>query len=182
MAGTLNENTKILTGTALMTAVLCILAPMSIPIGPVPVSLTNLTIYFFLYILETRQCAAAYLVYLLLGAAGLPVFSGWAGGLQKLVGPTGGYLIGFLPMIFIAGAVIGRYWKNRFFCIAAMEVSIWVPYLLGTAWLAVSAGMDFGKALGIGVLPFIAVDLLKMCVAAVVGPEIRKRLLQAGVL
>ena len=149
-----DKNIRFLTGTALMTAALCVLGPMSLPIGPVPITLTNLTIYFFLYILGTKQSAAAYLVYLLVGMAGLPVFSGYSGGLQKLAGPTGGYLIGFIPMILMAGPVVERMWQNRVVCIAAMELSVWVAYLFGTAWLAVSLQRTFGEALAMGVIPF----------------------------
>ena len=177
-----DKNIRFLTGTALMTAALCVLGPMSLPIGPVPITLTNLTIYFFLYILGTKQSAAAYLVYLLVGMAGLPVFSGYSGGLQKLAGPTGGYLIGFIPMILMAGPVVERMWQNRVVCIAAMELSVWVAYLFGTAWLAVSLQRTFGEALAIGVIPFILVDFLKIAAAAVVGPELKYRLQRAGVV
>lgn len=177
-----DKNIRFLTGTALMTAALCVLGPMSLPIGPVPISLTNLTIYFFLYILGTKQSAAAYLVYLLVGMAGLPVFSGYSGGLQKLAGPTGGYLIGFIPMILIAGPVVERMWQNRVVCIAAMELSVWVAYLFGTAWLAVSLQRTFGEAMAMGVIPFILVDFLKIAAAAVVGPELKFRLQRAGVV
>ena len=177
-----DKNIRFLTGTALMTAALCVLGPMSLPIGPVPISLTNLTIYFFLYILGTKQSAAAYLVYLLVGMAGLPVFSGYSGGLQKLAGPTGGYLIGFIPMILLAGPVVERMWQNRVVCIAAMELSVWVAYLFGTAWLAVSLQRTFGEAMAMGVIPFILVDFLKIAAAAVVGPELKFRLQRAGVV
>ena len=177
-----DKNIRFLTGTALMTAALCVLGPMSLPIGPVPITLTNLTIYFFLYILGTKQSAAAYLVYLLVGMAGLPVFSGYSGGLQKLAGPTGGYLIGFIPMILIAGPVVERMWQNRVVCIAAMELSVWVAYLFGTAWLEVSLQRTFGEALAMGVIPFILVDFLKIAAAAVVGPELKYRLQRAGVV
>ena len=177
-----DKNIRFLTGTALMTAALCVLGPMSLPIGPVPISLTNLTIYFFLYILGTKQSAAAYLVYLLVGMAGLPVFSGYSGGLQKLAGPTGGYLIGFIPMILMAGPVVERMWQNRVVCIAAMELSVWVAYLFGTAWLAVSLQRTFGEAMAMGVIPFILVDFLKIAAAAVVGPELKYRLQRAGVV
>ena len=177
-----DKNIRFLTGTALMTAALCVLGPMSLPIGLVPISLTNLTIYFFLYILGTKQSAAAYLVYLLVGMAGLPVFSGYSGGLQKLAGPTGGYLIGFIPMILMAGPVVERMWQNRVVCIAAMELSVWVAYLFGTAWLAVSLQRTFGEALAMGVIPFILVDFLKIAAAAVVGPELKYRLQRAGVV
>ena len=122
-----DKNIRFLTGTALMTAALCVLGPMSLPIGPVPITLTNLTIYFFLYILGTKQSAAAYLVYLLVGMAGLPVFSGYSGGLQKLAGPTGGYLIGFIPMILMAGPVVERMWQNRVVCIGGRGAGAEVP-------------------------------------------------------
>lgn len=98
-------STRYLVSTALMTAVLCILAPMSIPIpvSPVPISLTNLVLYFGLFLLPWKQMFLSYVVYMLLGICGLPVFSGFSGGLGKLIGPTGGYLAGFLFLIVIAG-------------------------------------------------------------------------------
>ena len=75
-----------ITITALMTAVTCILAPMSIPIGPVPISFTNLAIYLSLYLLGWKRGTISYLIYLLIGLVGLPVFSGFTGGPAKLAG------------------------------------------------------------------------------------------------
>ena len=75
-----------------MAAVTCILAPLSVPIGPVPISLTNFAIYLSLYLLDWKKGTLSYLIYLLLGLVGLPVFSGFTGGLAKLAGPTGGYI------------------------------------------------------------------------------------------
>ena len=74
--------------TALMAAVTCILAPLSVPIGPVPISLTNFAIYLSLYLLDWKKGTLSYLIYLLLGLVGLPVFSGFTGGLAKLAGPA----------------------------------------------------------------------------------------------
>ena len=74
-------NTYAMAVTALMTAVTCILAPMSIPIGPVPISLTNFAIYLSLYLLDWKKGTLSYFVYLLIGFAGLPVFSGFTGGI-----------------------------------------------------------------------------------------------------
>ena len=103
-----NHKSKIydMTMCAVMTAVTCVLAPLSIPIGPVPISLTNLTIYFTLYILGWKLSTVSYLVYVLLGMFGAPVFSGFTGGMGKLLGPTGGYIIGFVPMAIIGGLVV----------------------------------------------------------------------------
>ena len=176
----MSNKVKFLTSTALMAAVICILGPLSVPIGPVPVSLTNLAIYLTMYVLDVKRGAAAYCLYMLLGLAGLPVFSGFTPGPGKLFGPTGGYLIGFLPMAILIGLVVDRHWKNRLLCMAAMEAATWVPYLLGTAWLAFQAHMTFSAAFSVGVVPFIGLDLAKIVVAALVGPELKKRL--AGML
>lgn len=178
----MNHNVKELTVIALMAAILCVLGPMSLPIGPVPISLTNLALYFIIYLVGTRRSAIAYTIYMLIGLVGLPVFSGYTGGPQKLLGPTGGYIIGFLPMIIVMGLIVEKYEKNRILCILAMEAATWIPYLLGTAWLAHTAGMTFGAALGVGVLPFILLDFVKICAAAILAPVIASRLFKAGVL
>ena len=178
----MNNSIKELTVIALMSALICVLGPMSLPIGPVPISLTNLVLYFIIYLIGTKRSAIAYVIYMLIGLAGLPVFSGYTGGPQKLLGPTGGYIIGFLPMIFIIGFIIKKHAKNRILCILVMEAATWVPYLLGTGWLAYSAGMTFRAALAAGVLPFIILDLVKICAAAVFAPVIKERLGKAGVL
>lgn len=91
---------------AMMTGIICIFAPMSVPIGLVPISLTNLVLYFMVYILGMRGTLISYTVYLLLGIVGLPVFSNYTGGVGKLAGPTGGYLIGFYFMIAISGLAL----------------------------------------------------------------------------
>ena len=87
----------------LMTALTCVLGPLAIPLpfSPVPISFTNLAVYLAVYVLGMKAGAVSYLVYLLLGMAGLPVFSGFTGGFGKLAGPTGGYLIGFIFMAVI---------------------------------------------------------------------------------
>ena len=164
---------------AVMTAVTCVLAPLSIPIGPVPISLTNLVIYFSLFILGTKKGTISYLIYLLIGLVGVPVFSGFTGGPQKLFGPTGGYLIGFIPMAVIAGIVIDKCMKKWYFCLLAMIAGTWVCYLFGTAWLAFQANMTFKAALAAGVIPFIIEDLIKMVLALLIGPQIHKQLVKA---
>lgn len=165
--------------TAVMAAVMCVLGPMSIPIGPVPVSFTNLVIYLALYILGWKRGTLSYLVYMLIGMVGMPVFSGYSGGMGKLFGPTGGYIIGFIPMALIAGIVIDKC-RNRGVQLAAMVVGTAVCYAFGTAWFCVQAGYAVGAALGLCVFPFIPGDLAKIVIAMVAGPMIRSRLERAG--
>ena len=110
--------TKQMTLIALMTALTCILGPLSIPLpfSPVPISFTNLVLYFSVFVLGTKFSTISYIVYLLIGLVGLPVFSGFSGGFAKLAGPTGGYLIGFLFMIPLTGILFEKtgksFWKQ----------------------------------------------------------------------
>lgn len=179
----MNPNTKNhvypLAMTAVMAAVICVLAPMAIPIGPVPISLTNLAIYIALYLLGWKRGTVSYLVYLLIGMVGMPVFSGYEGGLGKLMGPTGGYIIGFIPMAIIAGLVIDRF-HNRGIQIAGMIAATAVCYAFGTAWFCVQSGYVLGAALSLCVFPFIPFDLGKMVIAMAIGPMIRARLIKAS--
>lgn len=164
----------------LVAAVTCILAPFSIPIGPVPISLTNLAIYVSLYVLGMKEGTLSYLVYLLIGLVGVPVFSGFTSGPEKLFGPTGGYLIGFIPMALLAGIVVDRYFSKPMVCFAGMALGTAVCYLLGTAWLAYQASLDWRAALLAGVIPFIPGDLIKMAFAAFAGPKLKRQLTRAG--
>ena len=176
------ENTRIsrsiqtyaMVSTALMTAVTCILAPLSVPIGPVPISFTNLAIYLALYLLDWKRGTLSYFLYLLIGFAGLPVFSGFTGGVAKLAGPTGGYIAGFIPMAIIAGIVIDHCQK-RWIQLLGMIVGTAICYALGTAWFCMQAGYTVSAALAVCVFPFIPADLIKMLIAMTIGPEIRKR-------
>ena len=172
-------NTYAMAVTALMTAVTCILAPLSIPIGPVPISLTNFAIYLSLYLLDWKKGTISYILYLLLGLVGLPVFSGFTGGIGKLAGPTGGYIIGFIPMAIIAGIVIDKYTEKWLLCLLAMIVGTIVCYALGTAWLAYEAKMDMMAALWAGENPFIPGDLVKMALAILIAPKIRAQVCRA---
>ncbi len=167
------DRTKKMVLTAVLTAVICVLGPISVPIGPVPISLTNFAVFIAVYCLGVKRGTLAVGLYLLIGLTGLPVFSGYSGGPAKLAGPTGGYLIGYLPMAVIAGVFIERYAKKRWLAAAGMIIATLVLYAIGTAWLAHVAGMTFGAALSVGVTPFIPVDLLKIAAAALVGPAVR---------
>lgn len=166
----------------LMTALLCILGPMTlaIPVSPVPISLQNLVIYLSVYILGCKLGSISYLVYLLLGLVGLPVLSGFTGGVGKLFGPTGGYLIGFIFMAVICGLFFEKF-DSRAFDFAGMALGTIAAYLFGTVWLAWQAGMGFEAALAAGVLPFIPGDLVKIILILIIGPVIRSRLKKAGI-
>ncbi len=189
--------------TALAAAIFCVVGPASIPIGPVPISLMTFLLYVSIYVLGVNYASVACLLYLLLGLAGMPVFTGFQGGFGKLVGPTGGYLIGYLPMVLIAGLFIGLVERRkekkpasertseaglghvhskreiimrRVFEGLGMIVATAVLYLLGTVWFVISTGTPVGAALMLCVIPFIPGDLIKIVIAVSVGPELGKRI------
>jgi len=164
----------------LMAAVICILGPLSVPIGLVPISFTNLAIFFALYALGMKKGTVSFLIYLLVGLAGLPVFSGFSSGPSKLLGPTGGYIIGFFFMALISGYFIDKYTDNRFVCLLGMVLGTVVLYVFGTLWLSYQANMPISAALAAGVIPFVPGDLIKISAAALAGPQIRKQLIKAG--
>ena len=163
---------------AMMTAITCILAPLSIPIpvSPVPISLTNLVLLISVYILGWKDASISFIIYLLLGLAGLPVFSGFSGGLGKIAGPTGGYLAGFIFMTVIAGLAVDIFSGKRLPAVIGMALGTAVAYAFGTAWLAIQMDLTFISALSIGVLPYLAGDTLKIILAVIAGPMLKKRL------
>lgn len=175
--------TSQMTVAAIMAAATCVLGPLSIPIpvSPVPITLTNLAIYFTVCLLGWKLGTISYLVYFLIGLAGLPVFSGFSSGFGKLMGPTGGYLIGFIFMAAICGLVFEKT-TNKFLIILGLMLGTVVAYLLGTFWLSYVANLSFSQALWAGVIPYLPGDFIKILLAAFAGPVIRRRLQNAGLL
>lgn len=162
----------------MMTAVTCILGPLVIPlpISPVPISFTNLAVYLAVYVLGTKAGTISYLVYLLLGFAGLPVFSGFTGGIVKLVGPTGGYLAGFIFMALISGWAIERFPGRYMIQAAGMILGTAVCYVFGTVWLAGQLGIGFAAGLGVGVIPYLPGDAVKILFAVMIGSRVRREI------
>lgn len=167
---------------AVMTAVLCVLGPMSIPIGAVPISLATLVLYLMVYVLGTTGASISTLVYLLLGLVGLPVFSGYSGGVAKLAGPTGGYLVGYIFIALIGGIILKRSHANAIISALGLVLGTAVLYAFGTAWFVILMDVTVGYALTVCVLPFIAIDLGKIVVATLIGKPVRSALEKAGLL
>ena len=137
-----------------------------------PISLTNLVIYFGLYILGTRRETVSYIVYLLIGLVGVPVFSGFTAGPAKMFGPTGGYLIGFIPMAVIAGIFIEKSGRKLVLGMIGMILGTAVCYIFGTVWFVLVMKTSVQAALTMCVYPFIVFDIIKMVLAAWIGPQI----------
>ena len=140
-------------------------AQVAIPLWPVPLTLTTLGVLFTGAVLGSKRGALALLLYLAEGAVGLPVFAGGAGGVACALGPTGGYLVGFVVAAGVVGLLAERGWDRRpIWAALAMVVGNLIIYVFGVTWLAVFLG-DLGTALVQGMLIFIPGDLVKIVVA-----------------
>lgn len=166
-----------MTVMALMTAVTCIIAPMSIPIGPVPISLTNLVLCFSIVLVGKKRATVSFFIYLLVGAIGIPVFSGFSGGIGKMIGPTGGYLIGFLFLTWIGGIFTEKHLGKPFWYAVGMLLGTVSVYFFGTIWFVFLMKTEVWYALTICVFPFLIFDIIKIVLACTVGETIRKRLM-----
>ena len=153
---------------------------ISIPAG-IPFTLQTFAVFFILCLLGGKKGTISVLVYILLGAVGLPVFTGFTGGIAKLLGVTGGYIIGFILMgviFWIAERLFGKKLLVRILSMLAGNI---VCYAFGTAWfMVVYAGqtgpITLGAALGMCVLPFILPDIAKMALAIFLAERLKKPL------
>ena len=174
--------TKNLVLCAVMAAVMCVLAPISFTVAAVPVTLATFVVMLSGVLLGGRTGALSQLIYLLIGAAGLPVCAGYTPALPKLMGPTGGYLIGYIPLAFLCGAIYGAWGrgargvKKYAVMLGAMLTGTAALYLFGTAWFCVLNGVGAIEAMSVCVLPFLGGDALKIAAVAVLAPQLERAL------
>ncbi len=156
-------------GGSLLIA-LCAQIAIPLPFSPVPITGQTLAVLLVGALLGSRRGGLCLLTYLVEGIAGLPVFAGGATGLAHLLGPAGGYLIGFTAAAYITGLLAERGWDRRTeTTLLAMLLGNAVIYAFGLPWLAFFAGV--GRVLPLGLYPFIAGDLLKSILAAMLLPS-----------
>jgi biotin transport system substrate-specific component len=153
---------------SLMAALIAVGAYVSIPIGAVPIALQNMFVLFAGLILGPGWGTASVLLYLFLGTVGLPVFSGGGGGLAHVAGPTGGYLLGYIPAVAVTGAV-SRLKRVPLADALAAVLGDLLVYAAGVPWLMAAAHLDLDKALIAGFAVFIPWDLLKIAAAVAVA-------------
>ena len=176
------QSTSALTAAAMMTAVLCVLGPLSVPVGPVPVAMANFGVSLAAWLLGPRYGALSVAAYLLLGAVGAPVFAGAGAGAAVLFGPTGGYLIGYLAQALIGGWAVERSGGRALWSGLGLAAGVAVSYAFGTAWFILQMGCTLPYALTVCVLPFIPFDAVKVVLASVLGSILRRALHRAGLL
>jgi len=162
--------------TALFTSVLCAVAPFSIEIGPIPLSFATLIIYIAAGSLGWKCATICVLLYVTLGAIGIPVFSRFEGGFHKIAGMTGGFIIGYIPCVLATGAIFEAFRKKLAAYVVGMVIGTVLLYTCGTVWFILQTGSTLATSLLLCVTPFLPGDTLKIVVASIVAPMLRNAL------
>lgn len=174
-------STRHLTLTAMLTALCCILGPLTLPIGPVPLSMTTALLMGMALLLGTKHATLCCGVYLALGLLGMPVFSGFTGGVGALLGPTGGFLLGYLPMTAWCGFLFGRTSNRRLQAAACISATM-LLYLCGASWYVWQTSTSLLSALTVCVLPFLPGDAVKIILVVTFGNSLNTRLKKTGLI
>ncbi len=172
-----NKSVRTLTRIAMMAALLAVCAWITVP-SVIPFTLQTFGVFLTLKLLRGRAGSAAILLYVLLGAAGLPVFSSFGAGVGVLLGPTGGYILGFILsglVFWLAEPVMRRPRDENLVLIAGLLLC----YGFGTAWFTISGGSwgtpgALKRALTLCVLPYIIPDAVKLLLAHLVAGRLKK--------
>lgn len=172
-----------LTSIALAAVIICVCSWVTVP-GVIPFTLQTMGVFFALGLLGGRDGTVSAAVYLLLGAVGLPVYSGFGSGIGHLFGATGGYMIGFLLaglFYWLMSAVKkpDKMWIKALYMLGGLIIC----YLFGTLWFSyiwTKASGDFVYALSVCVVPFIIPDLIKLALAALLSDRVGRALDKSG--
>ncbi len=173
-----------LTLVALTTAITCILGPLAfaLPFSPIPFTLGLLGVFLSTFLLGPRLGTISCFIYLLVGTIGLPVFSGFTGGIAVPLGPSGGYLLGYL-FIPICCFPFKNFRTFPFLkLLPGALLGLFLCYFCGTLWLSYQLGIYITQAFLIGTLPYIPFDIIKLFVAYFLSKSTRMRLSKAGLI
>lgn len=159
---------------ALLAAVICVCAPLSLPVGPVSMTLATFAVYVAAGVCNYKIGTLATLLYIVLGAVGLPVFSGFSGGFGHLVGPTGGYLLGYVLCALLIGLMLDKIkWTPRFLIPLSLLCGTVLCYTFGTLWFMYTMHMGLVASLLVCVVPFLLTDAIKIIVASLLIARLR---------
>lgn len=164
------DATLVVLGSVLIAASAQLAVVLPLYISPVPITGQTFAVLLLGALYGSKRGAATVLAYLAEGLAGLPVFAGGAGGLHHLLGPTGGYLLGFIAAAFVVGLLAERRWDRRPQTAAlAMTLGTITLFVPGVIWLAAFVGPH--KVLSAGLVPFVPGALIKIALASLLLPQ-----------
>ena len=152
---------------AFFTALTAVMAHISIPVEPVPINFIHTSIFTSVALIGTKYGTLSQVAYILIGAAGVPVFTNFTAGLGILVGPRGGFFAGYIACAIISGLIINRFGNSVKVLIPAMYAGWAVTYLFGISWYIFLTNITLAAALPIVFFPFLIGDLIKTIAAVI---------------
>ncbi len=178
--------TKTMAVCGVFAAVLCVFSVMTVPIGSVPITMGLFGIMLAGATLGAGKGAVSVSVFILLGAVGLPVFSGFKGGVTVLAEPTGGYIWSYIPAVVLIGLICKYECKRKITAtvrtFSACLAGTVLCYAFGTAQFMLIQKTDFVKSLSLCVIPFIPFDIAKSAAAAYLSVPLRRALKKSGAM
>lgn len=163
----INSKIKYISITSLFAALICVISPFSISVGVIPFSFSTFIIYIIGALSKKSMSFISILIYIFIGIIGLPVFSNFTGGIGSILGPTGGFIIGYIPCIFIISLFVNIRRQNILLYPLSMIIGTLILYIFGCIWFMIQAQNTFIESLIITVLPFILFDIIKIILASI---------------
>lgn len=157
--------------TAVFSALLCVLSPFTLPLGGVPLTLSIFAVCCVSTVLGKKGVISV-LLYIILGAIGLPVFAAFTGGIGVLAGPTGGFILGYIPLALITGYAAEKQ-KSVAFSFGFSLLGLILCYFCGFLWYIFTAEVSFWQGLTVSVFPFIIPDIIKISAGVFLGRKIK---------
>ena len=158
---------KIITIIAIYSGVISIISPITIPIGIIPFTLSTFTIYLIGGLTKKYIGVFATIIYIFIGIIGLPVFSNYTGGIGVVLSITGGYILGYIPCVFVISLITSINKKNIFLYPISMILGTLICYMIGTFWFMGQTKNSFLETVLITIVPFIIFDIIKVILATI---------------
>lgn len=172
----MNKKIKDIAIISVAAAMICVVSPVSIPIGDIPISLATFIIYLIAAILGPKKGTISAFVYILVGIIGIPVFSSYRAGISVIVGVTGGYIVGYIPLALLTGIFTYKFKNKIWMYPIGMILGTIVCYFIGTVWYMFNTNNNLISSLLVCVVPFLLFDLIKIVLSSVLAYLINKKL------
>ena len=153
----------------LAASFICVLGPISIPLSVIPIPFATLIIYIIALTFDVRCSVVSVLIYVILGCIGLPVFSGFSGGVAHILGPTGGFILGYIPLAFIV-SLLNNSKSGRVIGLTIGTLSL---YFVGCVWFCLYTNENLVTAFKLYLLPFVLIDIIKIALSLMIYPRIK---------
>ena len=153
-----------------LTALMCVLCPIALPLNAVPVTLATLVIYLIASTSDVHTSLISVTIYIVLGCIGLPVFSGFNGGIGHILGPTGGFIVGYIPLtLYVSLFGRGKLMRAIGICIGTLML-----YIIGCFGYCIYTNDNFVTAVSLCVLPFLPGDVIKIILTLLIYPKLKR--------